>query len=372
MSFHAFDLERWQSTWENRVRYNLSESGVHPLAISELLTMAGTDPEEFLALRMVYSQSDGTERLRTAVADLYDGTSNDQIVVTVGSSEANFVACWTLIEPGDRVTVLTPTYLQTWGIARNFGAHVTSLPLHRELGWEPNLDDLTRTIPAKTKLVVVTNPNNPTGHVLSAEARRGILERASAVGAWVLADEVYQGAELDGVTTSSLWGGYDRLIIVNGLSKAYALPGLRIGWIVGPRTFRDAVVQRHDYTVIGPSPASDYLAVRALTVREAILQRTRTILLNNYPTLERWLGQFGELFDWRPPQAGAICFVRYRHPMAALQLVESIRAEENILLVPGEHFDRPHHLRLGFGNEPAELDAALALLDRGIRRLLLD
>lgn len=372
MSFVDFDLERWQSTWENHVQYNLSESGVHPLSITELLTLAEEDPAEFLALRMVYSQSDGTEPLRGAIASLYPGATPGNIVVTVGSSEANFIVCWTLIERGDRVTVVTPTYRQTWGLAHNFGATVTELPLRAEHGWEPDLGGIPRAIPADTKLVVLTNPNNPTGHVLSAAACTAIVERAHEVGAWVLADEVYQGAERNGVTTPSVWGGYDRVIAVNGLSKAYGLPGLRLGWIVSPPAFRDIVVRRHDYTVIGPSPASDYLAQRALRVRERILTRTRGILNQNYPVLERWLRSFGDLFRWTKPECGAICFAEYRHPLSALQLVERVRAEHDILLVPGDHFGFPHYLRLGYGNERSELGRALDGLKEGMGRLIMD
>jgi hypothetical protein len=345
---------------------------VHPLSIAELLQLAGEDPGEFLALRMVYSQSDGTDALRRAIADLYPGASPDAVVVTVGSSEANFVVCWTLVAPGDRVTVLTPTYMQTFGLARNFGATVTPLPLRLELGWEPDPGEIGPAIPAGTKLVVITNPNNPTGHIVSRALLDRMVERAREVGAWVLADEVYLGAERDGKTTASLWGSYDRLLVVNGLSKAYGLPGLRIGWIVGSPAFRNAVVRRHDYTVIGPSPASDYLAIQALAVRDRILARTRGILNANYPVLDAWLRQFGDLFQWRAPDCGAICLVRYRHPLAALDLVERVRAEASILLVPGEHFGLPGHLRLGYGNERAELAQALQELRPAIAGMLAD
>lgn len=372
MAFVTFDLERWQSTWENRVRYNLSESGVHPLSIAELLALSGGDLDEFAALRLVYSQSDGTEELRAAIAALYTPTTQDHVTVTVGSSEANFIVCWTLIEPGDRVVVVTPTYMQTHGLARNFGAEVVEIPLRPERGWQPDPAAIAAAIAPGTKLVVVTNPNNPTGQILEAGVREALLERVRATGAWLLADEVYQGAERDGQVTPSLWGEHDRTVVVNGLSKAYGLPGLRIGWIVSPPAFKKAVVQRHDYTVIGPSPASDYLARRALTVRERIQSRTREILNGNWPALERWLRGFTGLFDWVEPVCGAVCTVRYRPDMGALELVEQIRARHGILLVPGDHFGLPRHLRLGYGNEPAEFRTALKDLERGVRAVLMD
>jgi hypothetical protein len=372
MHFIPFELERWQSLWEHRVRHNLSESGVHPLTVGELLRMSGGSLDHLPAIRLGYNQGNGSDELRSAIASLYPGASPEQVLVTVGSAEANFVACWALLQPGDRVAILAPTYMQTWGLAENTGAHVTPIPLEAKRGWEPDLDVIRHAIPPGTKLVIVTNPNNPSGHVLSVAAREAILRHTAAAGAWLLADEVYQGAELSGSTTPSLWGAYDRLLAVNGLSKAYGLPGLRIGWIVGPHDVIESLWRRHDYTVISPSPLSDYLAIQALGVRERILERTRAILRNNLPTLESWLRGFDGLFEWTPPDAGAICFARYKHPMSGLELVEHIRQRYSILLVPGEHFNMPGYLRIGYGNDPADLDEALEELRAPFKELVAD
>jgi len=347
LRFVPFELERWQSTWENRVRYNLSESGVHPLSIHELLDLAGASPAPLLDVRLGYSQSNGTDLLRGRIAALYDGASPEQILVTTGSAEANFVVCWRLVEPGDKVAVMLPNYLQTWGLAQNFGAEVRGFTLRAEAQWEPGPEEVRGAIAPGTKLVVVTNPHNPTGHVLSKEMRQAIVSRAAEVGAWLLADEVYQGAERDGTTTPSFWGSYERVIVVNGLSKAYGLPGLRIGWVVAPPGF---------------SPR----------VREQVLARTRGILRSNYPVIEQWLKRFGDTFSWHPPQAGAICLVRYRQAISALDLVEKMRAEHSVLLVPGDHFGLPNHIRFGFGDELHHFREALAETERGLKRVFAD
>ncbi|MFQ5703750.1 MAG: aminotransferase class I/II-fold pyridoxal phosphate-dependent enzyme [Gemmatimonadales bacterium] len=372
MSFIPFELERWQGTWEHRVRFNLSESGVYPLSVAELLELAGTDRTDLDDLRLGYSQADGTDELRSIIAELYPGATEGNVLVTVGSSEANFLVCWSLIKAGDRVAALVPMYRQTWGVAQNLGAQVAEFALDPELGWDLNPEDIGRAISPDTKLVVVTNPNNPTGHVLSAPARDTILDCARSAGAWLLADEVYQGAELDGVTTQSFWGSYERTIVVGGLSKAYGLPGLRIGWIVCPRDFKESLHARHDYTVICPPAASDYLARTALGVRDLLLERTRTILNENYAVLADWLGGFGSLMHWRKPDCGAICFVDYRASIAALDLAERIRVENSILLEPGEHFGYPRFLRMGYGNEPGELQRALEHLGPALENLLSD
>ncbi|MGH7701131.1 MAG: aminotransferase class I/II-fold pyridoxal phosphate-dependent enzyme [Gemmatimonadales bacterium] len=374
MRFVPFDMERWQSTYENRVRFNLSESGVHPLTVQELLGLAGASAMPLLEVRLGYPQSNGSDELRQRIAALYPGATPDQVVVTVGSAEANFVACWRLIEPGDRVAVMLPNYMQMPGLAQNFGAQVRAFHLHEETGWEPHAEEVRAAIAPGTTLVIVTNPNNPTGHVLSDEARRLIVQRAAEVGAWLLADEVYQGAERDGRTTASFWGAYDKVVVVNGLSKAYGLPGVRIGWLVAPPALSGEVWARHDYTVIAPTGPSDLLARFALEprVRDQILARTRRILHTNYPVLAAWLEGFGDTFTWREPAAGAICHVKYRHAVGALEVVEQLRAQHSVLLVPGEHFGTPGYLRFGFGAELGQLEPALAETARGLRRLFGD
>ncbi|HYX81697.1 MAG TPA: aminotransferase class I/II-fold pyridoxal phosphate-dependent enzyme [Gemmatimonadales bacterium] len=373
--FVPFDLERWQSTWENRVRYNLSESGVHPLTIQELLGLAGASALPLLEVRLGYSQSNGTDLLRERIATLYPGASPDQVLVTTGSSEANFITCWRLLEPGDKVAVMMPNYLQTRGLAQNFGGQATAFQLHEKEGWEPYAEEIRTAIAPGTKLVVVTNPHNPTGHVLGDAARKLLLERAAEVGAWILADEVYQGAERNGTTTPSFWGsGYNKVIIVNGLSKAYGLPGLRIGWIVSSPEFSQEVWARHDYTTIGPSGASDHLAAVALDplVREKLIERTRRILHANYPVLEAWLKSFGDAFSWHPPAAGAICWARYRGAIPATEVVEKLRAQHSVLLCPGDHFGMPGFLRFGYGGDLQHFQEALAETERGLRRLFSD
>jgi aspartate/methionine/tyrosine aminotransferase len=362
MEFVPFELERWQCTWENRVRINLSESGVHPLTVRELVDLAGIDFADLERVRLGYNQSDGTVGLRREIAALYPGTTEENVIVTVGSSEANFITCWTLLEPGDRVVILAPLYRQTWGLSQNFRAQLLTFDLKEEAGWEPDLDEVTSVITPDTKLVVITNPNNPTGHRLSEEARSQIIDRVRAAGAWLLADEVYQGAELDRRTTASFWGSYDRAVVVNGLSKAYGLPGLRIGWAVGPEEFKQAVYRRHDYTVIGPATQSDFLATKALQARDHILSRTRKILNENYPVLSSWLETFGDAMVWQTPDCGAICFPRLTPVSDTMDLADKVRQECDILIEPGEHFGLPGFIRFGYGNETGELAEALEIL----------
>jgi len=371
MSFQPFEMERWQSTWENRVRINISESGVHPLSAAELIALAGGDAAP-LDLRLGYPQSNGTDPLRAAIAALYPGATSDQVLVTSGSAEANYINCWRLIEPGDRVAIVAPTYMQTWGLSQNYGAEVRAIMLREELGWQPDLADVDAGIAPGTKLVVVTNPNNPTGAVLSAEAMDRIAARAGQVGAWLLADEVYRGAErLGGEITPSFWGRAEKVIVVNGLSKAYGLPGLRIGWSVAPAAHVADLWARKDYTTIGPTIMSDALATLALRpdVRPKILERTRAIIRGNWGPVERWLqAQDGE-FTWRAPDAGAIVWAKYRSTVPSAELAETLRVQHDVLIVPGDQFGMDGYIRLGFGSPVHEVMEALELVGRAFRQV---
>jgi len=371
MLFEPFAMERWQSTWENRVRYNLSESGVHPLSGAELLALAERTPEDALASRLGYPQSSGTEPLRAAIAALYPGATPDNVLVTNGSAEANFCACWHLVQPGDRVAIVLPTYMQTWGLARTFGASIAPIWLREELGWQPDPAEIDAAIAAGTRLVVVTNPSNPTGAILSEDAIARIVRRAAETGAWVLCDEVYQGAERTGDTTPTLWGRAERVLITNGLSKAYGLPGLRIGWCVAPPALVAELWARKDYTTIGPGVISDWLATQALQtgVRGKIIERTRAILRTNWPVLERWLTSQGDQFTYRAPDAGAICYARYRAGINSSALAERLRIGHDVLVVPGDQFGMDHFIRFGFGPETAYLEAGLARVAEALRSL---
>jgi len=369
MQIDIFKMERMQSTWENVVDYNLSESGVHPLNLKELLTPA--EIESLTEVELGYTQTNGTAGLRERIARLYPGIGLEQILTTAGSSEANFLLMWSLLEPGDEVLFELPNYMQMGGLMRAFGAKVKTFSLRESLGWQPDLDEMSRLVTPKTKLIALTNPNNPTGAVLDPEIMKGIVDLAASVGAWLVSDEVYQGAELSGVPTPSFWGKWEKTLVVNGLSKAYGLPGLRIGWIIGPEEVVKRTWPYHDYTTISPSALSDRLATFALApgTRERILTRTRGILNANFPVLETWLKDHGGLFSFRPPRAGAICFARYSLGINSTELVERLIREKSVLVVPGDHFETDGYLRFGYGPEKGYLLRALGRIDEVLKKI---
>lgn len=349
--FVPFAQERVMSKWENVVDYNLGDSGVHPMTTHELVD----DPEvveELLSTGLHHPQANGIIELRERIAALYRGATPDNVLVTSGAAQANFTSLWTLLEPGDEIVVLLPNYLQIWGIAHNFRLQVKTCNLDEELDWAVDLDDLRSTVTDKTKLIAVCNPNNPSGHIMSPEEMDAVVRVADRVGAWLLADEVYAGTErTTDEITPSFWGRYDRVLAVGSMSKAYGMPGVRIGWIVAREDVLEEIWARQEYVTIGSAMLANKLAAHALSpeVRPRILARTRDYTRKGYGHFERWAKRHGDLFTWVPPQAAPIVLVRYDADVNSTELSMRLIHEQSVEIVPGDHFGLAGHLRISYG-----------------------
>ncbi|GAB4533413.1 MAG: aminotransferase [Anaerolineae bacterium] len=369
--FQPFEMERMMSMFEQDVEYNLSESGVHPITLRELL---GDDPhliDRLLNTGLNYPHVNGIPELRRNIAHLYDGAGPENVLVTVGAAEANYITTRTLLEAGDEIVVMLPNYMQIWGIAKNHGLQIKTFHLREENGWAPDLAELESAITPDTRLIAVCNPNNPTGHILAERDMDAIVACADRVGAWILADEVYRGADrVSDEENPSFYGRYDRVVATGSMSKAYGLPGLRLGWVVGPPETIQDIWRRHEYTTISATMLSNQLAAYALSpgVRTRLIERTRGYIRQGYPILEGWMASHGNTFSLTPPQAAAIAFVRYHLEINSTHLAERLRQEKSVLIVPGDHFGMDHFLRISFGLPE---DYLVAGLDR-IHELVLE
>ncbi len=361
MNIPIFELERVQSIFENTVDFNLTESGFHPYTLQELLTEEQLS--EVTNTVIGYGQTNGSIPLRQRVAAMYDGVSEDQVLITNGSAEANFVACHTLLEKGDEVIVMLPNYMQIWGVAQEMGCHTKSFHLKEKNQWQPDLQELKSLVTPKTKLIAICNPNNPTGYILSQSEMDEIVNIAREADAWILSDEVYRGAELNGELTPSFMGMYEKVIVNGGLSKAYALPGLRLGWLVGPKETIDNTWAYHDYTSITAGILSHAIGEIVLEPlkRNEILNRNRTMLNENLPAVQAWLDQYGDLFEYVPPQGGGMLFVKYNLDINSTALAEWLRVDKSVFLVAGDCYGIDKHFRIGIGERK---DYILAGLER--------
>jgi aspartate/methionine/tyrosine aminotransferase len=357
MRIDTFQMERMQSRYENEVEYNLSESGVEPMTLQEVLALT-PDPDRILTQPLGYPQANGTETLRERIATFYTGATAENVTVVNGGGEANFITLWTLLDTKGRLAFELPNYMQGWGLGRHFGAGSDAFRLkldrktHR---WALDTKELTRAVTKDTQVILVTNPNNPTGAVLTEEEMDAIVEAAKRAKAWLVADEIYRGAELDGQTTPTFWGRYDKTVVTSGLSKAFGLPGLRVGWMVAPPKLIEQLWIHHDYTTLTPGMLSERLAtiVTEPANREKILGRTRELLNRNLPVLEDWIKEQGDLLkDYVRPQAGAIAYFGYKAAIRSSVLVNRLRTEHSVLLVSGDHFGMGKYLRVGYGSDP--------------------
>jgi aspartate/methionine/tyrosine aminotransferase len=367
-NFVPFQLERTMSIWEHQVEYNLSESGVQPMTVAELLGHDPTLIDELLSTGLNYPQTNGTIELRERIAALYPGAASDNIVVTTGAAQANFTTILTLMDPGDEILVMLPNYMQIWGIAKNYKLNLKTFSLREEIGWAFDPDEMHKMVSNETKLIAVCNPNNPTGHIMSLDERGALIQAADRVGAWILSDEVYAGAEHNtDVITPSFWGDYPKVLAVGSLSKAYALPGLRTGWVVAPKEIADEIWARQDYITISATILANKLAAHALSpeIQPQLIARTRQFVRAGYKNFEAWFQENADMFTLVPPQAAAIAFVQYHRNVNSSQLVDRLIHRQSTYVVPGDHFGLDQYLRISYGLSDD-------YVNEGLRRVLLE
>lgn len=298
MKMEPFEMERMQSTWENVVEYNMAESGVHPVSLKELREF-GLNMDELDNMPLGYSQSNGTIELREAISKLYPGSTVDNIEVTNGSSEANYLLSLVLLKAGDEVLFQSPNYKQLFGVAGSLGASLKIFNLQPNNNWEPDWEQFDQVLSERTKYIYISNPNNPTGSILSESAMKRIVAGIEKFDAYLISDEVYQGAELKKNITPSFWGMSDRVFVVSGLSKAYGIPGIRIGWIIGRPDLVDECWSQHDYITIGPNILSDKMAQIAVDPvnREKLYARTKQIIGENRKIFREWIDSFAGFLE---------------------------------------------------------------------------
>lgn len=362
MEMETFELERQQSLWEHRVDVNLSESGVDPLSLDGLAAL-GLDLDRLHAVPLEYIQSNGTPELRSQLAGQYSGATPDRLLVTNGSSEANYVAVQVLVEPGDEVVAVVPNYLQVALAARGLGAVVRDVPLvpgTDESTWSLDWEAFEAAVSERTKLIYLSHPNNPTGHVFSPSELDAVAAAAERVGAWVLSDEVYRGAVHDlapGEEAPGMWGRGERVLVVSSLSKAYGLPGTRLGWMVGPPKFVERCWARRDFTTIAPGALSDAIARFATepSNQERLFERARRMMRANRETFRDWTGARNGAVAYRAPRAGAYAFAPFFEDGRLADcagFTERLRQNRSVLLVAGRWAGMPGYLRFGLGLQP--------------------
>ena len=363
MIIPTFILERSQTLYENSVRINMTESGVHPATIEDILT--ADEIAELVRLPLGYGYTDGRPELREAIAAWHPGATAANILVANGSSEANLLALTSIAHPGDHVIVVVPNFMQIDGLARGLGIDVTQVPLLAEDNWQPDLDAIEAAIGPGTKLITLCDPNNPTGVALTHANRLALAGISNRHGLWLHVDEIYRGSEIDGGEAPTIYGLGDRVIVTGGLAKSFGCPGLRMGWLVAPPELVAEGHRRQDYTTIGTGPLAQVIAEKALRnpVRDRLLSRGRTILSAGRDRVASWVRTHND-WTWVEPQASGMAFIRYALPIESERFVEELRREQGVFVCAGSWFGLEGHIRVGFGVEPHHLEEGLMAIDR--------
>jgi aspartate/methionine/tyrosine aminotransferase len=370
MKIRDFGVEIWMNRYENHCELNLAETCVESLTVAELLDMAGKRDDilaELLPMKLTYGAIEGSERLRGLIAGMYDKQAIENVVVTHGAIGANALVHETLVEPGDRVISVLPTYQQHYSIPESFGADVHLLKLTAEQGFLPDLEALRRLATPGTKLICLNNPNNPTGALMDRDFLLRVVEIARGCGAWILCDEVYRGTDQEGDgMTASIADLYEKGISTGSMSKTWSLAGLRLGWIVGPKALLQAVSIHRDYNTISVGMLDDHFAAIALENRDKILARSHAITRHNLAILAAWVD--GEpLISWVKPKSGTTALLKYDLPMSSETFCTRLLESTGVMLTPGSAMDMEGHLRIGYTNGEEVLQEGLQRISAFLR-----
>jgi aspartate/methionine/tyrosine aminotransferase len=363
MKIRPFDIEIWMKEFENDCVYNLAETCVASLTVEELLSLSGkteTALADLLPMKLTYGAIEGSDRLRNNICQLYDNQQPDNIIVTHGAIGGNALVYQTLINPGDHVISVLPTYQQHYSIPESLGAVVEILPLRAENEFLPDLDELRSLMRVDTKLISITNPNNPTGALMDEAFLNQIIEIARQSGAYVFSDEVYRGTDQEGDgSTASIADLYDKGIATASMSKSFSLAGLRLGWITGPEAFIGDVTIHRDYNTISVSMLDDYFACLALEAKEKILERSRQITRGNLTILDDWVA--GEtLVSYVKPRSGTTALFRYDLDLPSRDFCIQLLEHSGVMLTPGSAMDMEGWIRVGYANDPEILRQGLS------------
>jgi aspartate/methionine/tyrosine aminotransferase len=372
MKIDGFGVENWMNTYEQDARWNLGETCVDSLTVGELLDLGGDAEGELRRLRgrkLTYGDIFGGPQLKELIAGLYEDVPAGQVLTTNGAIGANFLVEFTLVEPGDLVVCVDPTYQQLYSVPRALGAEVRLLTLRPENGFLPDLGELRELAEGRAKLICINNPNNPTGAVMERDLLAGVAEIAGECGAYVLADEVYRGLEHDpGADVPSMADLYDRGVSTGSMSKPFSLAGLRLGWIAGPRQVIEECEQHRNYTTISCGMLDEQLATIALRNRDRLMERNMTIVRGNAATMASWMATEPRL-SWVRPRAGTTAFIGYDYEVLSEQFALDLFRLNGTFIVPGSAFGWEGRFRVGFACAPRVLEQGLAGISEYLRTL---
>lgn len=364
MKIKPFLVEEWMNAYEVGAKYNIAETCVNSVSLDELFALTGEDKEAFLTefcrRRLTYGDIEGAPAFKEGVSRLFRTISPEEIVTTHGASGANHHVFYSLIQPGDHVISVMPTYQQLYSIPEGYGAEVELLYLHNDNGFLPNLEDLRRMVRPNTKMICINNPNNPTGALMSEEHLREIVEIAREAGAYVMCDEVYRHLTQKDEWSVSIVDLYEKGISTGSMSKVFSLAGLRLGWIA---THDKAVVREclshRDYNHVSCGMFDEAVAGLALKHADKVLERNRGIVRENLAILDAWVQEEPRV-HYTKPQAGTTALVYYDVKLPSYKFCKDMYDQTGAFVTPGACFEEEYCFRIGYACSAQELKDGLA------------
>lgn len=350
MEVKQFGVEQWMNAYETEAVYNIAETCVDSLTLGELVAMSG-DQHEFLkslcSRKLTYGHIEGSPDFRERVAKLYTNMKPENILVMNGAIGANFLVLYSIVKPGDRVICVHPTYQQLYSVPESFGAEVKLLKLRPENKFLPDIEELKSLVNDRTSLIILNNPNNPTGALIEEGMLREIAEIAGSCGAYILCDEVYRGLYQEDVYIPSIADIYEKGISTSSMSKVFSLAGLRLGWIAGSKEVIEECFKHRDYNTISCGMLDDILASHALKNYDKIIKRNLKIVRENAKILDDWVNREPNI-SYIKPKAGTTALLKYDYPISSYEFCKELFRMNGAFLVPGACFDMDGWLRIGY------------------------
>jgi aspartate/methionine/tyrosine aminotransferase len=362
MDLPPFALNDWLES-RNDVTFNLAGSTGPSWTMSELLQLGGQQLD-LTDLPISYMPPEGTLGLRTEIA-AHHGVDPDWVIVTNGASEAFLLLLSVLSRPGGNVLLPMPGYPAFDGMARFAHVEPRYYRLHRELSFKTDLEQVASLADDDTILAVSNSPHNPTGALLRRDECVALSQGLRSIGVPLLVDEVFHPVYF-GETNASA-AGIDNVIVIGDMSKAFSLPGLRIGWIIDSDADRRArIIRARSYISLCSSPIAEVLALHAMRNRSTVLERVNAVASTNLEALRGFMAEVFDVLDWVPPEAGTVVFPWFRDGRDSRPFCERM-LERDVFIAPGDCFGMPEHIRLGFGSRAGGIDAALKTMAMALR-----
>ena len=368
MNISPFKVEEWMNAYETQAKINIAETCVNSVSLDELFNLTGENKQAFLDAfcrrRLTYGDIVGKPELREGICDLFKTLNPDEVVTTHGAAGANHLAMYALIRPGDHVICVLPTYQQLYSIPQSFGAQVDLLHLREENGFLPDLDELRGMIKPNTRLICLNNPNNPTGALMNRATLEAIVAMAREVGAYILCDEVYRHLTQEDEWCESIVDLYEKGISVSSMSKVFSLAGLRMGWIAThDEAARKAFLSHRDYNLISCGMFDDAIASIALRHSDVMLKRNQRIVRENLAILDDWIKENPHFF-YTKPKAGTTALVYYDFDIPSYEFCKRMYHETGAFVTPGDCFEQPHSMRVGYACDVNTLRDGLAAVTK--------